>query len=298
MTALPPPGAGSSDHDLSVAILAALDPELSGTIPSDREQSHTSIADGIYAHWSAYPGESLQVYDSRTRCGLLWLPSGQALETVRSRPALPIFHAHADLTGWVPAHGAAVGREGQFVLLAGPSQSGKSTAAIACAAAGWDYAGDDFVMVEPESKRVEPIYASGRLRPGAVGLLADFVQRTQIAVTRDFGEPRHEIRLGGNYTSNIIAGGRIAAILLPRRSGANELSIRPARPHEVFRALIGVTMLQLPGLHNRVTPKLLKLTQGLPAFVVETGDRPSRIPAAFERFVTVNHSRAAAGAGR
>ncbi|MGC4005481.1 MAG: hypothetical protein QM811_21135 [Pirellulales bacterium] len=40
-----------------------------------------------------------------------------------------------------------------FTLLAGEGHSGKTTAALACAKAGWRYAGDDFVAVNSETGR-------------------------------------------------------------------------------------------------------------------------------------------------
>lgn len=277
--------AGEGPLDLSIAVVLAPDRLLETLIPPQREVFVTSASGSIYACWQPIPGECLQIYHAETRRGVLWVPTGQAIESVRSRPALPILHAYAAATGWSPVHAAAVGLGGRFLLLAGPSGSGKSTAAVACAAAGWDYAGDDFVMVDPVARRIEPIYASARLRPGAAGLLDSFVTRTQVAVTYDYGDARNELRLGKGYADIPIKGGAIAAILLPRRSGEAAFTVRPARPIETYQAMVGVTIVQLPGLRDAVVPKLLKLATAVPAFVIDTGSVPADVPAALRQFL-------------
>ena len=281
VSAFPPGSSGAAD--LSIAIVVGEDAVLEQAIPATRDEYRTYVRAPLYAHWQPEPGEALQVYDWTSRRGVLWLPTGQAFETARSRPALPILHAHASTTAWSPVHAAAVGRDGKFLLLAGPSGSGKTTAAVACAAAGWDYAGDDFVMVEPHARRVEPIFASARMRPHAAALLADFLERSQVAVTNDYGEARNELRLGVGHADVPICGGEVIGILLPRRSGKAEFVTRPATPIEIYQAFVGVTVQQLPELRESLIPKLLKMSTAVPAYVVDTGETPQHIPEAMQR---------------
>src|SRR5207237_110630 len=60
-------------------------------------------------------------------------------------------------------HAAAVGNDGRGVLVVGPGRSGKSTTALACLAAGFDYAGDDYVVVSSEPPHVHSAYCAGKL---------------------------------------------------------------------------------------------------------------------------------------
>jgi hypothetical protein len=46
-------------------------------------------------------------------------------------------------------HAAFVARNGRGVVRPGASRSGKSTVALACLRAGFDYLGDDWIGVEP-----------------------------------------------------------------------------------------------------------------------------------------------------
>jgi hypothetical protein len=271
--------------DLDIAVIVGKEPAFAALLPHPRDIDHTYLDDEIYVNWLPAPGELLQVYDFEARRGLMWLPTAQALDVVRSRPALPLFHAHLSRSAWAPTHAAAVGQAGRFLLLAGNSGAGKSTASVACAASGWQYAGDDFVLVHPDDRRVEPIYASARLRPGAAALLDRFVQSTQVAITTYYGDPRNELRLGTAYADVPIIGGQIAAILLPRRSGSESIHFRPAQPNETFLAMVSITLAQLPGFRETLVPKLMRLMREVPAYMVDTGNDPWAIPAAFERFL-------------
>jgi hypothetical protein len=49
--------------------------------------------------------------------------------------------------GWYPLHTAALTREGRGVLLVGPSDRGKSTAALNLVRSGWGYLSDDTVLL-------------------------------------------------------------------------------------------------------------------------------------------------------
>jgi hypothetical protein len=269
--------------DFSIAVACGPDAALEPLIPRARAESFSLTEDGCYALWLPDPGEALHIHDLASRRGFSWLPTSQAIESFRSRPVLPPIHAQVAAGPWAPVHAGAVGRHGKVLLLAGPGGSGKSTATVACAAAGWTYAGDDYVLVSPENRLVEPIYASARLRPEAIDPMRDFIAASQVAVSHDFGDPRHELRLG--HTSATIAGGDLAAILLPRRTGAAEPTFRRAGPAETFYAVVTVTLAQLPGMHDRLKPKLMALVRSVPSFVVDTGPDPRAVPSAFAAFL-------------
>lgn len=286
LSAFSGPDSHGGRPDLSIAALCEPDAVLDRLVPLSRASAYSLVEDGCYALWQPAPGEVLNVHDLASGRGFVWLPTRQAFESFRSRPALPLIHAHVADTEWAPVHAGAVGRNGRFLLLAGPGGSGKSTAAVACASAGWDYAGDDFVLVAPDRRRVEPIYASARVRPDVVSSIADFVDRAQISLSHDFGDPRHELRLGAGRTGDGIAGGEIAAILLPRRTGATAPTIRPAGPAETFYAAVTITVAQLPGMREQLTSKLTALVRSVPAFVVDTGTDPSAIAPAFEQVLS------------
>ena len=58
-----------------------------------------------------------------------------------------IFHWALTAPGSRLGHAGAVGTEGGGILVAGPSGAGKSTVTMACLSAGFDFAGDDHVLL-------------------------------------------------------------------------------------------------------------------------------------------------------
>src|SRR5262249_23158094 len=147
--------------------------------------------------------------DNRARRGLVWFGADQAPNWELSRPGLPVIQALSVDTTWTPTHGGAVGRDGHFLLLLGRGRSGKTTAALACTRAGWDYAGDDYVMADTKSGRVQPLYTSARLRIDGAAAFAELVDGTSSGVTHDNSEVRHELRLARQMPDRI-RGGTIA----------------------------------------------------------------------------------------
>lgn len=280
-----PPGDVSREPDFSVAVVCDPDEALAPLVPTGVRENYSFVEDHCWALWQPRPSEWLHVHDFKSRRGFSYLPKRQGYEAFRGRPVLQLIHAHATTGPWAPVHAAAVTLGGRTLILSGPGGSGKSTAAVACAAAGWDYAGDDYVLSSPQDRRVAPIYASARLRPGPIGGMTAFIEQSRIAFSNENDDPRHELRLGSRYTDNGIAGGHLAAILLPRRTGAETVTFRRAGPAETFYAVVTITLAQLPGMQDSLKPKLMSLVRSAPAFVVDTGGDPAAIPSAFETFL-------------
>jgi len=279
-----PAGPVGRAADFAFAIHCDADAALDSLVPDSSVHGYSMVDERFYALWQPLPSGWLHVHDFSARRGFSWVPKREAFEAFRARPMLQLIHANVAYSPWAPIHAGAVSLGGKTLVLAGPAGSGKSTAAIACAAAGWTYAGDDYVLVSAADRLVQPIYASARLRPGSVGALSNFVDQSCIAVSDD-DDPRHELRLGGNYTANAIAGGRAVAILLPRRTGAKTITFRPARPVEAFYAVASITLAQTYGMHDTLKPKLTTLIRSVPTFVVDTADDPQAIPDAFASFL-------------
>ncbi len=275
-----PPGRA----DLSIAFATAEQIDLSDLIPRPPSNYRLLVNSGRYALWQPGPRPFLTVFDRQSNRAIVWLGTGSAPSWLLSRPALPIMHAFAIDTPWLGTHGGAVGRAGRFLLLAGRGRAGKTTTALACARAGWDYAGDDYVFTDTSNGRIEPLYASARLRIDMAQSFTDLLHASA-EVSEDDGELRHELRLSAHLNSRQIAGGSLAAILLPRRRGAHRVEFSPGRPSDAFTALLTVTTTQLPGWPKVVAEKLAALVGLAPVFFVDTGPDPAAIPGALAEFL-------------
>jgi hypothetical protein len=274
------PAACHRSHDLTIAFLNREDLDLSNLIPEPPDVHHAVTATtDYYAAW--WPGQHPVLYllDKPACRGLVWFAADKVPSWELNRPALPLIQAVSVDTTWTPAHGSAVGKDGRFLLMAGEGRSGKTTAALACAQAGWDYAGDDYVIADTKCGRVEPLYTSARLRIDVAAAFAELVVSASSGISNDDGDIRHELRLAG-LLPNQIRGGRLAAILLPRRQGSPVPTFAPARRLDAFEGLIKHTVHSLRGWRALLSVKFADLVGCAPTFFVDTGRDPALVPPA------------------
>ena len=264
--------------DLDIAFTSNAHHDLGSLVPEKPEMSRLFADPDCYAVWQSGPLAVLFALDRQTRRAIVWLSAGQAPPWVQSRPALTLIHALSIETPWTALHGGAVGRGERFVLLAGKGRSGKTTAALACAQAGWHYAGDDFVSVNTRNGLVEPLYCSARLRLDLAGSFRNLIGGSTPVSDVD-GERRHELSLAA--LGDRVRGGALAAIFLPRRRGALLPEFSPARRSDAFAALITSTTIELPGWPRVTAEKIAAAVELAPVFFVDTGTEPKAVPDAF-----------------
>jgi hypothetical protein len=270
--------------DLQVGFLSSGQCDLSHLVPDPPTEYRTIAFKGWFAVWQ--PGELPMLYlmDRRSQRAIVWLAARAAPDWIASRPTLPIMYALSVDTPWITVHAAAVGRENRTLLLIGEGRTGKTTAALACAAAGWDYAGDDYVYANTADGRIEPLYCSARLRDDMAWRFPSFVGNAA-GVSVSNGEQRHELRLTAQLGPERIKGGLLAAMLLPRRGGAALPIFSRARRWDAVSALYtSMTLTQL-GWAAVMVKKVTATVALAPVFFVDTGQHPEKIPDAFSEFM-------------
>lgn len=253
--------------------------------PADPAKITIRETEDFYVLWSPLPDGVLYIYDFASRMSVMWCIQATMPAWLLSRPILPLIHAHASRTEWVPVHSAAVGRNGNFLLLVGPSKAGKSTASLACAAAGWDYAGDDFVLVGSAQRRVEPIYMTGRPRVSQFSNLPHNLMDTVYGESNNDNDPRLELRLNRGSSKINVCGGSIQRVLIPRRRNDPPFQPIRARAAEAFTSMAASTSINLPGLAAPLTRKILVTAGAIPAYFIDTGNDPMAIPAGLQRIL-------------
>jgi hypothetical protein len=269
--------------NLNIRVLTADDLDLGGMIPVPFEQGRSFSQGRYFSLWHFDERPILYLLDRSQARGLIWLANGEVPEWELSRPACPLINAFLSDTPWSALHGAAVGRGGRMLLLAGSGRTGKSTAALSCALAGWEYAGDDYVLADTSAGWIEPLYTSTRLRVDMGPAFADMLRSS--AAKSDGGDPRYELRLADHLDPALLRGGRLVAVLLLRRMGAQHPRFEAARRADAFHALFKNTMLAASGPLRETAIKLSSLVARAPAFFVDTGSDPQAIPLAFDDFL-------------
>lgn len=278
----------SAQVDFKVAILSGT-PLPQQFLPSDISRCAIFEDDKYLTQWMPMPEGILYMWDFENCRGVMWCTTPMIPAALLGRPFLPLISAYASQTDWCPVHASAIGLGGKFILMVGPGRAGKSTAALSCAAAGWQYAGDDFVLVNPKLRRVEPLFTSGRLRKSAPEELAVNLLPFVFAESNDFNDPRYELRFQESQGGTVIHGGVIEHILIPRRRGGHNFETEPAKSSQTYAAMIAHTRVRAPGRAEMLTKKLLSVTRMLPAYFIDTGSDIAAIPIRFKEILDSNH---------
>ena len=115
---------------------------------------------------------ALSTCDRRAGSAVFWAFDAERLTwSERANPLRVIFHWALTAPGSRLGHAGAVGTEGGGILVAGPSGAGKSTVTMACLSAGFDFAGDDHVLLTFREDGVvaHALYGTAKLHRDAPG---------------------------------------------------------------------------------------------------------------------------------
>lgn len=236
----------------------------------------TTVVDAgsVVVSWDAMGGP-LVAYDRVRRHG--WIRFSRSANALRWEPAAPfsrIMHWWAFDKGLQLLHAAAVGRAAGGVLLVGRGGSGKSTTALACLAAGLDFAGDDRCLVAAgDPPVVHGLYASAKGDDRTARLLPEFKAEFAQSPLRVDGESiifPDRVRPHG-----ISSGFPLLGIIIPRPGGSPESRVVPSRPSAALRALAPSTLMQMPGHRAAGLQRLAAVVRRLPAWELTLGPDPA-----------------------
>jgi len=228
-----------------------------------------------------HPGSDvLSLLDCERNAGLYWRRTASIPYYEAASPLRTLLHWWFRGQGMQFVHAAAVANGGAGVLLVGKGGSGKSTAALACVDAGFQYAGDDYAMVQLHPHpRVHSLYNSCKL----VG--DDDVARFPGLAARVWNARRTQdekatLFLHEHWPGQVTRDFALKAIVIPRVTGKRETSLTSCRGFEALTAIAPSTMAQLPSSDAQDLHFLKELVQAVPSFVMETGTDLPGIPRA------------------
>jgi hypothetical protein len=205
----------------------------------------------------------------------------------RGRPLhvpLSLWHKNRDMP---LIHGGLVARNGRGVLLVGPGGSGKSTAAIASACAGFEFLSDDLVALEslPQGGFVgHSLYSSTFMEP-------DHLERFSLlrarAVPRRYSfEKKHLVLLSQIEFLRFAHAAPIAAVVLPRVRHLPKAELRPASKIEALMALAPSSLLVGDRTRGRESfDKQAKLVEQVPCYRLDLGGSLDEAPRALDKLL-------------
>lgn len=222
----------------------------------------------------------LSVIDLERKVAICWTPDAATLPWYeRAAPLRTLLHWILAASGRNLVHAAAVSLpSGRGALLAGRGGSGKSTTAMLCLAAGFHYAGDDYVVVSADQGQAEAhsLYGSAKLTANSLEWLPFL--RSGVQGDAADGE-KTVVMLGDVIPERMVDSFGVAALIVPHVSAAPRSTLRRSTAAASLRALAPTTIFQLPGSSGATFEQLASFTRAIPAWSLELGADRDDIPA-------------------
>jgi hypothetical protein len=226
-------------------------------------------------------GGSLVWLDRETQRIVGWFADGNGLSLhQRGKPLQLPLAVWASDRGLQAVHAAMVARNGRGVLIPGNSGSGKSTAALACVAAGYCYLGDDWIGIGETVGASVPaygLYNSTFLEPNHARCFP-YLQPYLIA-PRDQSEEKSLVLLSAAFPDCLASCATIRALALPRIVAGAPARIYPARRRDALLVLVPSSVFSMhPRPGREGIDRLARLVLQIPAYWLEIGSDLDEIP--------------------
>jgi hypothetical protein len=173
-------------------------------------------------------------------------------------------------------HAGLVARVGAGVLFAGRSGAGKSTCALTCLAAGFDYISEDYVAIETavDGFLGHSVYSSVFLDREHLGRFPHLVRH---AITAGSGD-KCLVLLADVDLRRLARVVTIRALAFPRVTDLSTSRVRPASRREALLTLAPGSLLALPNTGVGTLDLLGRLVERLPSYWLELGSDLTTIP--------------------
>jgi hypothetical protein len=179
---------------------------------------------------------------------------------------LLVWHTDRD----VPViHAGLISCAGQGVLLGGKGDTGKSTVAMACLDAGFDYIGDDYVGLKAladGSVEGHGLYNTTWLEPSHLNRFSALLPHAIEADNRKL-----PVLLSQVCPERLARVAPIRLLLLPRVKDCSIARALPASKREALLALSPTSMIKMPVSGGRHFERISKLVENVPCYWLEFG---------------------------
>ena len=225
------------------------------------ERIHTQFEPGV---------DVVHLYDAARRAAVWWVSSpGVVPWWEPTFPLRTILHWACADTPLQPVHAGAVGRAGRGVLVTGKSGSGKTTTSLACLRAGFEYAGDDYVLVDTAARRVYCLYSTAKLEADTMSRFPEMVP--WVDNPDRLQEEKAIVYLQDHRPAQIVPVLAIDAVVVPTVTGRPGSEVVPLSSSAALQALAPTTTFHLPGYGREVFTKLSALVRAVPCFELRAG---------------------------
>lgn len=175
-------------------------------------------------------------------------------------------------------HAGLVAREGRGVLFGGSGGSGKSTAALACLEAGFEFLGDDRIALERTGERFvgHSLFNSVLIDAGH---FRRFPRAARHAIATAHPRERKPLAfLDQVYPGRMGASATVHAVALLRMGGTGRTRVRPARAAEALLHIAPSSLILPLGPGARGMTRMAELLRAVPGYWLELGSDVGAIP--------------------
>lgn len=190
----------------------------------------------------------------------------------RAAPIRSLLHWATRTPDRLLAHAAAIGLEGSGVLLAGPGGAGKSSTAVLAALAGFDFAGDDYVLVDVAgSPTAYNVFGTGKLRADSLDRWSELARLTRLPDPTPRPEGKAVVDLSVDFPAQVVPHLGLKALIVPSVGECQVPALEVIGKSEALTALAPTTVLQLPPDGGKALRPLAKLVAALPCYRLHLG---------------------------
>ena len=220
----------------------------------------------------------LTALDPSRRSGVYWIQDARNIPWwEQGSPLRVVLHGWLKREGLQVAHAAAVGTDAGGVLLVGKGGAGKSTTTLACLGAGFQVAGDDYVLLDDrDGPRVHSLFQSTKLDADALRRLPALAAQLPGGIPKD--REKALIFLRDIRPEAVSRGFPVRAILVLRITPGDGARLASIPAADALQALAPSTIHQLPGAGPEDWTAMERFVRQTPCFALETGANLERIP--------------------
>ncbi|REJ66499.1 MAG: hypothetical protein DWQ31_14535 [Planctomycetota bacterium] len=243
--------------------------------------------DGLWvAHFQPHGMTLLDVAGGRV---VGWVAGAdRILPWERAKPLL------AELTVWlmsqgvVGTHGGFVGRDGEGVLLVGKGGSGKTTTALCCLDAGFEFLGDDHVELEERAAGefiCHGLYASTALWPEHAKRFPR-LSTSQMQDVPQTDRPKPCFLLPPQVAAALARPSRVRAVVVPQVDGQEVTTFEPISRLPALLAMAPHSLIaRFPIAARDGLDFMGRVVERVPCFRLNLGSDLAQIPAVMSQLL-------------
>ena len=223
--------------------------------------------------------------DTDSGRGWYYLPQAANLPYYeKAAPMRMLLHWWCEMAGLVLVHAAAVGCDSRAVLLAGCGGTGKSTTAMLAAQSGFDFLGDDYVVLDnTHGPAVLSAYNSIKFR-------WEMIERIPSAETLSVNAPEADEKgyfyMHQTHRDSLVKTMPLKAVLLPAIEQQSKTTFTRLPSTRGLLGLAASSIFQMPGSGKQTLKRLADILRYTPFYQMSMGIDNAEIAESLRDFLS------------